>query len=83
MGQFEQKISKIVKTSFCLTHLFIPSAPRFTNHWRGFTCNGGLVYSTRCPDDFTVTWDNLPGFYDRSIPGPLRRVYLLNLVAFC
>jgi hypothetical protein len=34
-------------------------------------------------DDFTVTRDNLPGFYDYSIPGPqLPRVHVLNLAIF-
>jgi hypothetical protein len=63
------------------TQLRTPS--RLTNHRRGFTCNGRLVYGRGALHDFTVTRDDLAGFYDYSIPGPqLPRLHLLNLVAF-
>jgi hypothetical protein len=54
-----------------------PNALRLTNHRRGFTCNGRLVYRRDALHDFTVTRDDLPGFYDYSIPGPqLPRLHL-------
>jgi hypothetical protein len=47
-----------------------PNALRFTNHRRRFPCNSGLLYRRETLDDFTVTRNDLLGFYDYSVPGP-------------
>ena len=50
------------------TQLRTPCASR--NHRRRFPCNSGLLYRRETLDDFTVTRNDLLGFYDYSVPGP-------------